>query len=261
MEVALHECAREFIEKGSVVLNIPYSAYYARGVAAGFENFLNQVSPLDREDWSFNVGDNEDPDKAPDDGFIPRHGERRLLSGGRYDDKFVFHYRPRLMDLLLDRNINLKPWRSWLSYCDRLYRICLRAEQEFISTVEEVMPGYGLLDCFTDPSVEDAHVIRIIKYAERGVEDPLILGKRHFDRNFLTGCVGESHPGLRIYPSGDEPVSYIAQPDQVLVFPGKKFETITSGKVKALAHDIVNQTPGLSSRWSVIFFGHAKVTQ
>jgi hypothetical protein len=254
------ESAEEFLKKGYAIIQVPNSFVLAKAVAEGFQSFLQNTPPEDRHLWSFDLPENEDPDGSPDVGFILRTGGDRKVSGGRYDAKFLFHYLPILESLLFVRKVG-HPFQSpWLSACKELHKICWNAAVDLVREIDGLMPEYNFLERFMESG--DKNVIRIIQYSERGIEDPLVVGKKHADRNFITLQIAESQKGLRIYPEGADgaPVCYEALPNNVLAFPSKKFEAITNGGVEALNHDIVNLDPVSPPRWSVIFFSHIKLS-
>ncbi len=257
--LARTNAVREFLDAGRTFIRLPESSRLAREVSEGFARFIDTVPPALRREWTFNVPGNEDPDGKPDDGYLERHGERKV-NGGRFDDKFIFHFRPRLWNLLREREVYPCGWMfDWLEAYDALWNLCYRAADSLLAELDREMAGYDLLTRFRAAS--ELHVIRTLLYSERGVEDPLVVGKAHTDRNLLTLQVAESRPGLRIYPKGSDSsglaIPYEAEPDFVLAFPGQKFEALVGpDKVQAIWHDIVNADPVAPKRSSVIFFAH-----
>ncbi|HVN26302.1 MAG TPA: hypothetical protein VMT99_01445 [Candidatus Paceibacterota bacterium] len=250
--------AQEILQRGRTVILIPFSTNLAQEIAGHFQRFLKEVSEDERARWSFNGEGNEDPDGSPDDGYIPRKGEMKG-DGDRYDEKDIFHFRPRLLDFLKQNDVNYEPWRPWLNKCLTLYRLCFGKEAELLLDIDRLKPGYDCLRQFVDLEADQLHVLRIVQYVPHGSVDDNTVGKKHLDRNFLTFQIAESRPGLRYFPDGsDDPVVYKAQHDHVLAFPGRKFAKNTGGEVPALAHDIVNvgECDPTTGRWSVIFFGH-----
>lgn len=265
--IAGADIAREFMKNGYTFLSLPGSFALAEKASRGFARLLDELPPEKWETWAFNVEGNEDPDQKPDDGILIRKGEIKK-NGGRFDDKVIFHYRPRLPGLLMDRDITLKPWMMvWLGECRNLHDVCFQALCTLTAALDREYPGFGFEDRVRDRRAWNVHAIRFLLYSERGVTDPRIVGKGHSDRNFITLQLAESRPGLRIFPDRGpidaatkkpsylgEPVPYEASPDTVLTFPGDKFEAVT-GRF-ALWHDIVNNDPVAPKRWSAIFFSH-----
>ena len=247
----------EFLQTGREIVPIPGSYALVEKVAEGFGRFLELVQPDQRERWTYEVLPNEDPDHKPDDGYMPRKGDAKV-SGGRDDIKQTFHYRPRLIKLLQSRNVDCSLVRDWLETCAELHELCVAHASDFVRWLDAHFPGYNFTGRFHDPRSRDANVLRILRYAERGPGDSLTVGKYHVDRNFFTFALGESHPGLRIFPEGESgaPIAYRATPDNVLAFPGAKFAILTAGRIAGLGHDVVNENPAAPPRWSVVFFAH-----
>jgi len=256
--------ATEFVSSGMTLVPF-YSDFLITCITSGFDKFL--AEPEEYTDlWEFDV----DGDGDPDDGYIRR-------SGGEYDCKSFFHFRPKLFDCLLDRGVDFQRHFVWLSDCQRLYSLCVNTELWFAEHLDKVIVGYNFSEMLRDEVAKKRNVLRLLSY-DVPEENGGMMGKYHQDRSFLTIHIWESHPGLRV---GADQLLYKSCRDTALLFPGKKAAFLTGGKldpetkffsggdIEALVHGIKDESKLLSDcgasvhndsrRRSVVFFGHVDV--
>lgn len=237
-------------------------------VHSGFASLLTDRR-VNLNEWVFDADKRQlDPSKTEDLqradlAYIPRRGEPQKdptyhVSGGRYDEKEMFHFHPAAFELLGEHvPTQLTQARlEWLQDMYELWRDCRDALYGFARWFDEEFPGHDLLEKLRtgeNRGKGSRHILRLIRYSKSCVPQ---IGKSHFDISVATLFVDEKWPAL-VCPKTGKP--FRAAHGHSLVLPGRKFEKITKGLVKATQHAVID-TSGRSTseeRTAIVFFGHS----
>lgn len=219
------------------------------GCVRRFTHFLEEPKEY-REKWNFwTVG--EAGKDLTDDGYIEK-GDKP-----GEDAKHVLHWSKKLLFLLQQRDVDLRPHLDLLHYCETIDNICWREYCHWMEVLDHVVPGYHFYERLREPRARERSLLRLISYKD--VPGKKEIGKPHFDKNALTFHLGELLPGLRVAQARE---LYVNSPDRPLIFFGKKIEKITNGELKALFHAVTDERmPGdTRRRWCAVWFGHMDVT-
>lgn len=237
--------AKELVERGKVVIPFPTQDIMPP-VIDGWQKFVNEPEEY-KIRWNARL--KGETGSRPDSGWLNRDGA--LRDDGVYDDKKqIFHFNPLLMPWLTEHAVAHAPYTQWLYAQSKLYDACRSTVHTYMGALDAILPGYSFYDRISKENSEYLHRLRLLAYDEESA-----AGKGHYDIGFLTIHIAESHPGLR---TGDERTLFVARPGEALLFFGEKAERLTSGRLKALWHEVTDERPAgdTRSRWSAIFFGH-----
>lgn len=253
------EIVRDFLTRSYSFLPIP-------GVSELIDQAVPEFVRLVENPPSGPVAFDYDTIGDPDTGLIIRSGEPKE-TGGTYDRKVFWHYRPHLEDMLELRNPEFLESEAKLIGLSREIRARLfDAVQRFARELAPNLPTdiANLLD-------PDKAVLRFLAYThirEDGWADgKRIIGAEHTDRDALTLALYESHPGLEFERLAGAWREMNSRPDQPIIFAGQMLEraTMTSNvpPVQAVWHR-VRQIDGAARvsekiiRLSVVYFTHLR---
>lgn len=244
----LKEPAQIFVERGLVVIPFRWSDLVP-GIIQSFGQFV-ALPEEEKAKWRVDIPDEEDPDKRADHGYIRTQGEQKE-SGGVYDRKTIFHYRPFLWQFYRIEDLPAFA-KEWLAICQQLYLRCLHTIQQFATALDAALPGYSFASRSRSEYALAKNVLRLLLY-DLLKSGETVIAQPHRDRNDLTIHLAESHPGLYFT---DTEKQYEVFPDTALLFPGKHMEARTGGQIRALRHEVreENIAPTIQ-RWSIVFFG------
>lgn len=228
--------ARELLENGRTIVPF-YSSKIVPPVISGFQTFLT-LPEKTRATWTINQFGEAEPDL----GYIRKDPEKDLKSKDR---KAYFHWNPYLPMELAKRGVDFSAHNEWFANCRALFNYaneCMQGiTEEFRQFVPE-MTAFG--------EAQPLSKLRLLYY------DPApgdtTVAHPHFDRSTLTLHIAESRPGLLLAEEGKH---VDLEENQALVFPGRKAESMTRGRLKAMWHKAV-ETEDLASRWAVVLFYH-----
>ena len=241
--------AETFVSEGKTILPLLWSDVVPKLMK---EFKLICSLPLEyRERYTIPIPDEDDPDKQADNGYLRKDG-RAKPSGGYWDKKDIWHYRPWHWSWYQRNNVDISAHRVLFELSQVVFLRCLRLQRQFLKALDSVMPGYNFTSLARSEYAFAKHVLRLALY-DQAESNQRELGKPHRDRNFITFHIADSRPGLR---TGEDKTLYVAEPDTILVFPSVHAERITGGKLKALEHGVwEEEDPDVADRrWSIIFF-------
>lgn len=174
-----------------------------------------------------------------------------------YDFKDVFHFDPSLVGRAIERGLDVAEWKDWFEALERLYRkgedICSQAAEE----LDVLHPDLKIKERIRH--IEGNDVLRLLHYHMKKGETG-VLGRGHTDEWLFTVNFGENIPGLRVGERGN--MQFIARDkNTVILYPGKKAESLTNGDLKALYHEVVDPQlkEDFKDRFAVTFFFDANV--
>ncbi len=110
-------------------------------------------------------------------------------------------------------------------------------------------PGYGFKERVEDLPFE--HCLRI-NYYKAGTGT---IARDHPDRCAIALHMYESHPGLEMRDGWNWKSMKSPQAPDVHCFPGRQFETVSSGAIQGLWHHVLDTTNGEEERLALVFFG------
>lgn len=229
-------------------------------VEGGYRTFLREPDAY-KNQWSFDLSLNNDPD----DGLVRKPGVMGD-DGNLTDEKFFFHFRPQLLSLLHQRNVNCEKHALWLLHCTQLYNLCITLQNEYARQLDRVLPGYHFYEMVRDEIVSNLHVLRLLYYdGGNGARD-------HQDRSFWTIHLSQSHARAPLH-TGKDKRPYVSSLDVALLFSGKKMAQHTGasfnfeenmfegGSLPALVHGVDKEKETeQESRMAMVFFGHILAT-
>lgn len=264
-----------FIEHGWALFpyaGIPLATRTAELIAL-YQEFLEQ--PIERL-RRFTVYVNREGNREPDDGYIRKAGEQRV-SGDEYDTadhKIYFHYRPDLLTLLpRDIHIRLSPLeRQFIEKCHDAYLFGVISKLMLARELDRLFPQFRFYDLVASRRAMSLHVLRVLSY-DPPREENATVGKRHFDRDWVTSQIFQSEEGLHLIdPISGEDISCGTRDDAIIFFCGDKmslatggtinfaeYQTtgkrlITGGRIPRVEHYVTGGLRGGERRRSVIFF-------
>ncbi len=102
------------------------------------------------------------------------------------------------------------------------------------------------------------NVLRIIHYPDVGREIPAgaVRAAAHEDINLLTLMPASTRPGLELMTRDGEWMSVYTPPDVVICDTGDMMSLLTSGRIPATTHRVVNPEASDGGRMSMPFFVH-----
>lgn len=242
------QCVNDLLERGYGLTNFIIPNLVER-VFSGWTKFAGE-DQVYKNCWT---ADKNNPD--PDEGYIRRSGEQK--GGGVYDHKEFFHYRPTLRTKFKVLGVDYQGYYDWLIDLDDLFRCCCESLELIGAVLDDRLPGYDFVSRISRAYLADQPVLRLLHYCEAQAANQEIA-KFHADRSLLTIHVAETHPGLMLQPNSER-IPYLPEEGKALVFPGRKAEALTEGKLRALNHGVVvpNDEDVLGQqRQSIVFFGH-----
>lgn len=189
----------------------------------------------------------------PDDGFIRRMGEWNPSGQAKYDEKWIFHFRPRLRALIGGRlGVIPTAMSEFLDLVEDLYFRAHDLHVQLAMALAERYPNRDIAARLVAGLQTNDSPLRLLRYDLLDPEEKPILGKEHIDRNGFTQHLGENFDGLIL---GNTP--YVAREGMVGVFPGAKINYLSKGEIPGTPHSIKNTTPKGSTvhRKAAIFFG------
>lgn len=254
-----NEAVRDFLTRSYSFLPIP-----------GMSDLIAQAMPefvrLVENPPSGPVAFDYDTIGDPDTGLIIRTGEPKE-TGGTYDRKVFWHYRPHLDDMLELRNPDfLKNEAKFIGLSREIRERLFEAVQRFAS---ELTPHLSInVVNLLDP---DKAVLRFLAYTHIR-DDSLAVGDRiigaaHADRDALTLALHESHPGLEFERPPGAWREMNSLPDQPIIFASQMLEKATTRsagpQVPAMWHRVrqLDPTARVSNtiiRLSVVYFTHLR---
>lgn len=175
----------------------------------------------------------------PDDGLIHR-------SGGEYDFKYFFHYRPRLRRLLAAKGVDFSRHEDWLDILDEMYQAVQAAAISAGRAVDSAFPG---MDNARLLSESGETVLRLLWYEE--VNYDAFIAQPHTDRCWATIHLADNVPGLRI---GEQVIE--TQEDDALFFASQKLDILSAGRIPAVEHEavLVDGASRDEKRWVAVAF-------
>ena len=234
MPLALH--ARELLETGVTII-----PFYSNKIVPAVISGLRDFSTLPKEvKTAFTI--NQFGEDEPDLGYIRKNPDEDPQSKDR---KVYFHWTPFLPAELAKRGVDFSAQLEWFADCQALFNYgseCMRGITGNLREFVPEMTAFGEAQPLTK--------LRLLYY------DPApgdtIVAHPHFDRSTLTLHIAESRPGLLV---GEEGKHIDLEKNQALVFPGRKAEKMTRGRLKAMWHRAV-EIDDFASRWAVVLFYH-----
>lgn len=249
--------ATDLTTDGVGLIDFPVDALVPQ-VVEGWQKFLLK-DQKEKLRWCFldhgNFDDFGGRFEGPDDGYICRKGESRLLDGESYDIKEFFHYKKALPSFLAKARVDTRAETEWLENLKVLHSKCIEEYLAITAELEAHFPGHSLLARAKRGRDFGLPTLRLICYKQaREVGEG--IAKMHKDRNWLTLHLADSVRGL-VYVKNGERVEYVKEPNRALVFPGKKAEKLLGSALPALNHGVEGVPESIGERrWTVVFFGH-----
>lgn len=181
---------------------------------------------------------------------------RRNKNEGK-DNKWCAHYRPTLIRELGHElwNHEFEEFSKYQQISNIIFNTARDLLSEIVKSVDEKMPQYGLFDLYNQTNHLDLNCQRSIIYD--APDEDLKVANDHFDRNFVTGAMYESHPGLFLIKKDGSIHKHVYQENLVLVFWGRKADALTNGLLPKVRHGVDVFKKG-TQRDSSVFFGHTK---
>lgn len=224
----LEEAVRQMIHgRGFAALRVPLEIVdLNRRVRALWREFVARPQ-AEKEKFTLKMLWTPD-EEGPDDGWVPKNGQP-TVTGGAYDRKEFFHWRPFLAKELRRRGIPLDArMEEWFRLSAALTRRCRALTLQIYKAMDAVLPGYGFAKRhFGDKELDADSVLRMLFYdLPRHIGQE--LGKLHIDRNFITLHLAESHPGCIIH-DGDSETLLRCEDGVIVIFAGRKAQLLTGG--------------------------------
>lgn len=220
------------------------------GITDGIENLISGFTHLiestkqNREVWKFWLPESQSDE--PDSGLI----EKRIEDGK--DPKFIFHYRPFLIEQLNEAGVDCTPHLPFLQQAHKMYSKLEELTAKTLIRLDHILPGNDFLENLYRLHPEyRRHVLRLLYY-KPGYGT---MAKTHDDKSFLTHHVADSRSGLHFL---EDRKLYTVKKDTVLTFTGLKAQLHTMGRLKSMPHYVLNEKLS-EPRWAVVFFSHIKV--
>jgi len=192
----------------------------------------------------------------PDDGLVRRTDPRTGSEEG--DHKWFLHVRPwtpqyhkrwlpNLFDSVRDRVPGLND--IFPEFLDWHREVVRQAEEVrvlvsgFLTELEQACPGLDLVGQINHPEAQELHVVRFLYYDPRPVGST--LASLHKDFGLITADLAMSSEGLCLSPEEaflhpDQIVSHRSDPDRVILFPGRKLDLVSRGKIPGLCHGVIS---------------------
>ncbi len=166
------------------------------------------------------------------------------------DQKWFLHYKPRLLDNLIERRITFARHGGLLRQCHCLYNALAETAERQLIELDHQFPELDIQRRLTQWPEAERYILRLLFY-KTGTP---VLAHPHVDRSFMTFHVAESHPGLIL---GEKATAYETRMDTVLAFPGIKAALLTNDLIPAMKHAVIatNNDP----RWAIVFFTHLDI--
>lgn len=249
--------AEQFLNDHVAIVDFPYIENLINPLLGGF-NLLLEKNREELKKWQIHFPEYS---KLPDHGLIFPKGEG-------YDEKWVFMYRTGLLaDYFRLSRISQNDYldyHMWFNVLHQAHRLLHSLVSELAGELDSYLPGCNLLQQVQDPSVEDMHALRFVKYIY-GNPNETTLAKPHFDLGFITAQGYASHPGLDFIPNYREGlpkeewnrISYPQKKGKIALFPGKKFAKATNDVIPAMYHEVTDVCG--ENREALIFFSHTAV--
>lgn len=238
-------------------------------------NFLTQMSPEDQKLWQFDFSPNGDPD----DGFLPGR------TGGIYDNKSVFQFRPRILEIAFNKKAPFIEMPGVVSFLETLNTYHRYFYEFFCKIMKELDMMYPEYDFVNNIPLDqnEAVVIRLLKYPKGMEVENRILAKEHFDKSFSTIHITETAPGLFLgerlhipFKSQTGKVGFFFSTKAPILTGGQLFyrrvsttngrstpkyiiDSIDGGLLTATKHVVLSTAETLlNERFSVVVFLHSK---
>lgn len=238
-DIDISELTATLLQKGYAVIKYPLITQYNNNLLQTFKEF--QAQPMEfRMKWNTSF---PPTDKGRETGFIPWKGMDS--NGGFYDNKESFMYRNNIRSLIGNQISTEESmmYYAFIHQFDQLLTQFLALTDLITTQLDIVVPGYNLNQKFMSPEAQNYHSIRLVDYkidTPMGMQE---LGARdsaseHYDRDGLTIQCFETDPGLIITGNDGKDFEYASEPDSIAIFPGRKMEHITGGKIKAVKHRV-----------------------
>lgn len=235
-EIAFPRTALEhFVEHGWAVF--PYS-----GIPPGVRNakllelaqeFVQQPPERLRR---FTLYVNREGNTEPDDGYIIKRGERRG-STDEYDvadRKTYFHYRTDIYTILpQDLYSSLSTLeRCFLERCHDAYLFGIIGKLLLARELDRMFPEFRLYELVSSRRAMSLHVLRLLLYDVPQDQNARVVGKPHFDRDWVTSQLFQSDEGLHLIdPVSREDVVCGSRDDGIVFFCGDKMPLATGGSI------------------------------
>jgi hypothetical protein len=189
--------------------------------------------------------------KKPDHGLIPPKGEG-------YDQKWIFHSRADLRDMLTNGRLNYMeygPYDGLIANLEFVQEKLLGYAGLIFEEIDKQIPGHHLLNQITDSATKNMHVMRLVEYIYQA-DAPVTncMASAHTDQACFTAQWFESHSGLVLRDYNGNLVEYQYAPGKVIFFFGKKIEPATNGLLKPVEHWVDSRAK--ENRNAAIFFIH-----
>lgn len=255
------QAAEDLLAYGYAAIQFPVSRHQIEKKIIDPFSALTALPERDRRKWCFDFSDNQRPD----------HGLVRRGSREQDDEKFFFHWRfadepkRQLPQLLNYRGVSVAPYKPWFQSMNRLCGKALLAIEQVALGLDQVCPefappGKSFAGELRTTAAMRQHVLRLLKYDAKPKQND--LADAHHDFSFLTVAIYESAPGLW---KGDPNNPHHAEPGWALLFPGRKMEwftggriensVVTRGRIQALPHGVLSPTEAIT-RFAAVFFSH-----
>ncbi len=186
-----------------------------------------------------------DPEsKDPDLGLIERQKDM-----GYSDNKFFFHYRPDLVDLIRDK-VDTRVHQNFLTQLQEMHGKLAIIAENIIMKMKRQWPNFNILKSFYTSEINKRHLLRLLSY----IPGERTLAAKHDDKSFLTLHIADSTPGLLL---GDSEEFVETGPRKMTAFLGIKAELISGYQFASMPHRVV--ATDSKPRWAMVFFTHVPV--
>ncbi len=243
--------ASRLLNLGMATFRFEASARVA-SIITGFEGLLQETEAVKRS-WTI---DRSGPTNDPDDGLIYRCGDALNTEGEKYDEKYFFHFKAGLPQLLKSAGASaLKRHQEFLADCEELHNALTIEVLDLARELDALAPGLGLHAKMVSRKAMGMHCLRLLWYLRARPEgERNVIGKYHCDRDTLTLHVADRYPGLCVGPAL---APYEAKPDRALAFWGRKAPNLDP-RFSMIGHEVRDFAPDVKRppRWSIVFFSH-----
>lgn len=241
------QIAEQFLEKGWAEIPSSVPSLFSP-IMRGFDLL---VKDTERGAWKIDAL-MEHRDNKPDLGLLEqRKGEKKpdprpdeVAEGRIYfdEDKFLLHINARLVGYLFNGGADIKRYAEMLFAGIQANSSCYLLALAIAENLDRVLPGFHFFERTKEGEHDTLTRSIIYPYGERKGKTK---ARPHRDQCFITVHVKSSFPGLSILDNNQKEVPVNeATDDKVLVFPGRKFFSITKGIVKGTLHGVMERRKG-----------------
>jgi hypothetical protein len=271
-----HQMADDLVRQGYTYLESPFDSSDFE-ILHQMMNYFAELPQEVAEKLCFHyIRNGDDPqhiDQGPDDCLIPRTGADDKNSIAK-DSKIMFHFRnkrtKKFFTKAMEKDVEIqlllgsKEVRSAMNLLNKIFSHIYMYLTQITAALDYKFPKYQIFEKFSQLEAIDESVIRLVRYFIRDDRSD-VLAKAHYDRNFITAAIHNTHPGL-----ADGQGNLIDIPEgQILLFTGIKAQLVTGGtwdvteesqpkviggEIKAFKHQVVRTQEEDYLRQAIIFF-------